>query len=203
MRILLDLDEVLCDFIGGACNRWGVGIGQLQPHWELGKWDMTPPLTKALGRCPIKAPITEIEFWARIDSDTCFWSDLKPMPWITDLMLTVQIVTGDVYIVSSPSKCVTSHTGKLMWVAKHLPKIYQEQRLIITPHKHLLANYDTILIDDRDSNVQAFRDAGGMGLVFPRYHNSQHSERYDPVSYISKYIGSTTHNNKNKEVIVV
>ncbi len=193
MRILLDMDEVLCDFVGGVCTKWGDGVDkdELLKYWEPGVWDIAPPLTKYLGRCPTTNPITETEFWNKINGDTHFWAKLKPLPWLQDLLITIQLVTGDWYVVTSPSRCLTSHVGKHLWITEHLPTVFSDQRLIITKHKHLFANYNTMLIDDRDSNVEEFRLAGGMGLVFPRHHNSNHAYKDDPVSYISKYIGAS------------
>lgn len=188
MKIFLDMDEVLVDFIGGACSRWEVQLGDVIGCWEKGVWGMVPPLGRVLGR-----ELSQEEFWEKING-VDFWTGLKPHPWMEELIGTVYQYTKEWYIVTTPSRCPTSYDGKVRWLKKRFGK--QFTSFVLTKHKHLLANRDTILIDDKDATVDAFIKAGGLGIVFPRHHNSRHEFSSNPLekvvedlSRLIRYIG--------------
>jgi 5'(3')-deoxyribonucleotidase len=179
MRILLDLDEVLADFVGGACKAWGCTKEQVEEHWELGQWDIRYPLSKALGRTEVMS--SEL-FWTRINNSEAFWVGLKPTPWMEELWAFCQCLSDDIHIVSAPSRCESSYFGKVKWLRNQFGQNFSN--FALTPYKHIFAGPDVILIDDRDENVEAFRKAGGHGLVFPRIHNSLYVFKDDPLGLI-------------------
>ena len=181
MKILLDLDEVLADFVGAACTAWGTTRPAVERHWPAGVWDLVPPLGRALGQ-----PLTPADFGARLRDRPDFWAGLAPLPWATPLLdwLTTEVGRPEtVYLVTSPSLCPSSYAGKAQWVARSLGPHWLE-RLILTGRKELLAGYDRLLIDDREESVGRFRAAGGRGIVFPAHHNSLHAHRDDPLTYV-------------------
>ena len=180
LRILIDLDEVLVDFVGGACEAWGVAKEQVLKHWEPGVWDMIPPLSKALS---LKETISEKEFWCPINKlGEGFWEDLKWLPWGRNLLQEVMKFTGDWWIASSPNQQPTSHAGKVQWIKQNFG--YDFDRFVPVRHKYLMANPNTILIDDKDENIDLFREAGGYGIVFPRHHNCLHKVNVDQITYV-------------------
>lgn len=185
VRILLDLDEVLCDFIGGAVSLWDRSIQDVQAHWTLGDWNVLPALGLSLGY-----PLSTEEFWKRIDQHgSYFWHSLTPHRWVNPLIKLVESLTKDWHVVSSPSWSVDSYVGKVQWLKTQFGRSFT--RFAITPHKEIFANPKTILIDDRDKNVQDFRKAGGWGIVFPAYNNSLHTLRDDPLRYVSQALTAT------------
>ena len=111
MRILLDMDGVLVDFISGACAAWGVSSEDVLRYWQPGEWDIVHPLCLALG---FPEPISNNQFWARLEGDS-FWLGLEPLPWLDDLLELVKGYTKDWHIVTSPSLCPTSYDGKVKW----------------------------------------------------------------------------------------
>lgn len=173
MRVLIDLDEVLTDFVGGALAAWGTSREEVLNYWSAGDWHILPPLNAALGRGdhPLPPPLTTDQFWARLAGPE-FWQGLQPLPWLDDLLALVEQYDKHWIIVSAPSLDPSSHLGKVLWLKNRFGKGFD--RFCVMPHKELFARSGTVLIDDRDSNVAKFAAAGGKGIIFPAHHNSQH-----------------------------
>lgn len=190
MRILLDMDDVLVDFVDGAAALWGLTTEDLLPHWDLGVWDCVPPLGKALHARDGDHPdgMSVADFWARVGAQAYFWDNLRPLPWCDSLLTMAAAFTDDWYIVSSPSRCPSSWSGKVRWLKDYFGEEFN--RIVLTRHKHLLAGPGVVLIDDQDSNVLEFTvdkdglPTGGEGVLFPKYHNRNHVNRDDPVRYV-------------------
>ncbi len=58
---------------------------------------------------------------------------------------------------------------KIEYIKKHLPFIYEEERIIFTKHKHLLADSQSILIDDNPDYLIPFEMNGGYGVCIGDY----------------------------------
>jgi len=62
-----------------------------------------------------------------------------------------------------------SYSGKAAWVKSFVPERgrWILRDLIVFPgdDKHLLARPNRILIDDRENNIKAWREAGGVGIL--------------------------------------
>lgn len=180
MRILLDLDEVLADFVGGAAKVWGTTKEELEKVWVLGTWHMDPALATVLGKTVAEM---EDEFWGPIDGHPEFWSELEPLPWSGELIDLVSSLTDDWFIVSSPRNLECCRLGKERWIKRVFGKAFD--RFHLTPYKHTLAMRDTVLIDDSDDNVKVFRaNFGAYGIVFPKINNSLHAQRNDPMKHV-------------------
>jgi len=178
-RIILDMDEVITDFVGAACRAWGTTTEEVVKNWEPGKWDMTGPVGKTVRG----TPLTEQEFWDKINGDTKFWSRMDETSFIGEILnLSYKVVNTNWHIVSSPSHCPTCYNGKVKWLKEKFG--YDFNRFALTPHKEIFAQPGVLLIDDRDSNIENFIKHGGAGIVFPAHHNSKHESKQDPVLYV-------------------
>lgn len=187
MRILLDLDEVLADFVGGACALWGAPIQAVRDQWVPGTWGLVEPLSAVLTTRGRKSPLSGEEFWRRLDGNVDFWAELEHLPWMDDVLTLVKEYTEDWHIVTSPSWCDSSITGKVRWVKRHLGKKFT--RILPTPHKYVCAMPGVVLVDDRESNVADFtvwkgKPTGADGILFPRLHNRNHPLEADPAKYL-------------------
>lgn len=179
IRILLDMDEVIADFIGGACRAWGVSKDAVLSAWEPGIWDMQPPLTKALD---LPELMTVDQFWLPLNT-VAFWEGLDRLPSALPIIELVTSVTKDWHVVTAPSRSPSSYTGKVLW----LKKLFGERfdRFAITPHKYIFAGENTCLIDDRESNLEEFKEhGGGHAILFPAHHNRLHGKASDPVAHV-------------------
>lgn len=172
LRIFLDLDEVLVDFVGGCCGVFKADLATLERNWPPGLWDVCVPLG-----------VSEEFFWERLSKEGArFWIDLRPLPWARELIDLVGSITDDWYIVSAPSRCSTSYDGKVRWIKNFFGPDFT--RFVLNPHKEILAKPGTVLIDDRDRNVTEFILEGGSGILWPGHQNSLHEYKRDPLAYV-------------------
>lgn len=177
--ILLDMDEVLVDFIGGACQVFDITRQQLEEARPNNQWD----IVSVIGCC-IQTNLTIEAFWEEIHGyGKDFWIDLKPLPWAEELMSLIRETTDSWYIVSAPSNCHSSYTGKIKWLKNYFGKEFD--KFVLTPHKHLLAKSDRLLIDDRLENVCGFLHNGGNALLFASTGNKLYPYADDPVRHLS------------------
>ena len=106
------------------------------------------------------------QFWSSITRTN--WSDCPTsdiFPWI--LYRAERLVgRGSVRLATSPTKCPESLAGKLDWIHKHMPP-WMHRQYHITPRKWDLARPDALLIDDREENLDLFRQEGGHGVLVP------------------------------------
>lgn len=174
--VFLDMDGVLADFVGGYCKLTGRDREELEERWlteHPGEW----MLPKVLG-CSLE------EFWEPINkAGEEFWTGLEPTRHFWDIIDAVEICySGDWFILSSPSRCHSSHSGKVKWLKNMFGSSFD--RFMLTPHKELLAGPDRILIDDSDRNCDLFEAKGGRAYVFPTVGNSQFMNSNYPVSHL-------------------
>lgn len=144
-KIYCDLDSVLVDFTKGYIDL----TGKEPPSYES-KFDKK-------------------EFWRPIDkSGGEFWSNLE---WMEDgHELWNFIAPYNPEILSSPSNSQTSVVGKEEWMIKNLPgvKLNLEQ----SEKKQVYAEPNAILIDDRDTIIERWNNAGGIGILHTSAENT-------------------------------
>jgi 5'(3')-deoxyribonucleotidase len=123
------------------------------------------------------------EFWRPIHAlGEKFWIDLEPLPWAKALIELVEQYSKDWHVVSSPSQLVESYTGKVKWLKWFFGQSFD--RFALTPHKHVFACHNVILIDDREQNIHDFTGSGGYGIVFPTLHNNRWPFADDSLHYV-------------------
>lgn len=154
MKILVDMDGVLADFVGGVRDLFG-----FNEPWPIGAYDV-----------PTAFGITPQEMWEAIDNEFDFWLNLEPLPWLDELL---RMLEGcDWWISTSPSLDPLCAAQKIEWVYRFIGPNFR--RYMIGPDKFLMANDETVLIDDSDSNYDKFTDAGGFAVLFPQPWNMNH-----------------------------
>lgn len=159
-RILLDMDGVLADFVGGACQIHS----RDNPYQDVchnGRYDIASILK-----------MSNTEFWQPMGKD--FWANL---PLTAEALDLVDLVVGyfgleNVCILSSPNLNHESMMGKLIWIERHLPQF--RRQFLFGPRKQFCAAPNHVLIDDHDDNARNFTAAGGKGFLYPRPWNSAH-----------------------------
>jgi 5'(3')-deoxyribonucleotidase len=175
----LDMDEVLVDFISGACEAHGVSREEMETHRVPGTWS----IQEALGKATTGHYLTTKEFWAPINKAGAeFWENLKPFEWTDTIIELVECTKLPWFVVTSPSFDETSYFGKIRWLKRKLGNSFD--RAIITPHKHRFA-FESLLIDDRERNLEKHVDHGGSALLFPSLGNSLYCYASCPVSVIA------------------
>lgn len=181
LRILLDLDEVLADFVGAALrlHKWTMPeyIKAQEEQGRLGQWNMVPTMGLAFNEW--LEPIAK--------GGPGFWRSLYPTKWLNQLLEMVQSYTNDWFIVSSPIPDILEqcHLGKLRWVCAECGPLFAN-RTIITSDKSLLANYKTLLIDDHEKNCKEFLAAGGNAILFTAITNPCYAQADNPLPFVEE-----------------
>jgi hypothetical protein len=158
MKVFLDMDGVLVDFVGGA-------------HRVFGKhYDRTAPLVWEFFK---EWGVTFEEFDAKCGID--FWDFLDWMPDGIGIERAVRnkFSLKDIYLLTTPMPNPGSGTGKLRWIKRCMTWAYDRTILSYAP-KSLFAKPNTLLIDDKDQNIEEFEAAGGRGILVPRPWNKLH-----------------------------
>jgi hypothetical protein len=140
--VYVDMDGVLCDF-DEQCRRCGID-------------------SQAMSRN---------EFWRQIRTKgITFWSDMPPLLCEDHLKFVwselKRMFDGNVSILSSPDKgnLKVSEAGKSAWIDKHLGPM--EARLFLLDKSEILEDKpESILIDDRESVIEAWEKKGGVGVL--------------------------------------
>ena len=137
-KIFSDMDGVITDFN----NRYKKYAGMMPSEYE-----------KKFGKD---------KFWELADAEgVAFWVG---MPWMEDGKDYWNYIKDyDVELLSSPSRSETSRLGKRLWVRNNLPGI--KLTLAQAYNKRNYAAPNHILIDDRESNIEQWRDKGGIGIL--------------------------------------
>lgn len=163
MKVYLDMDGVLVNFRKGIHDAFNISYdySTLSDKWKF--WEDWPDVTFNM----VNAVCT-----------TEFWQNLE---WMHDGLELFKAVLmkfpsdeADIYLLTTPMPNLESATGKALWVDQYVP-IFNKRLIITRTSKSLLAGLDTLLIDDKDKNVEEFVEAGGQGILVPRSWNSLHN----------------------------
>lgn len=174
-RIVLDMDGVLADFIGGICKHHDMANPYVhlanRGQWHIDKiWGMSPR-----------------EFWSGVDYT--FWTSLEKTELADTLVSTAIELVGieNVYVCTvcpdgSTRAYSTAVYAKKDWIGFHFPELINQ--LVFCKDKYLLANDSTVLVDDADHNLTAFDLAGGYSVAVPRPWNSCHDKSGNTNYYV-------------------
>ena len=176
-RVLLDMDGVIVDFLGGAKAFHGKDY-KWHPH-EPGKqteqtsWNIEPIWG-----------LTPQELWDPLDRP--FWAGLDPHPWMPQIIALLEGHFGvdNICLLTSPIRTPGAIEGKIDWIRKHLPQ-YRRQ-FLVGPAKQFCAGPRHVLVDDHDVNIKKFSDAGGHTFLFPAPWNGRFNEH--PVVALEEWL---------------
>lgn len=159
--ILLDMDGVIADFVGGVCQLFN--RMDLKEKWPNGVYE----LKEALG-------VSNNEIWRKInEAGPDFWNNLGYLD--RGLVLYEKCLRAgmEVVICTSPSLDPSCVAGKLSWLQTLMGRGFRNY--MFGCKKELMAGAG-ILIDDNDYNVTRFCDAGGQAILYPQPWNSLYFE---------------------------
>jgi len=148
-KIYCDMDGVLADFESGYEELTGIDLkGEFKKGDDF--WD------------PIKV------------AGVGFWAGLKWMPGGQELWDYLKPFNPQ--LLSAPSREQSSRIGKHVWVKHKIPGT----KLILryASQKQQLATPESILIDDRQVNIDQWEAAGGIGIL--------HTSADDTISQLKK-----------------
>lgn len=166
MRIYLDVDGVLVDFIGAASRLHGKRAQDVTGWDFFAKWG-----------------VTDDEFWGKIDDvGEDFWANLPEYPWCDELIELVEKIDPQFHLATTPSRSPSSAAGKLKWIRRKFGDKFN--RYFMCGHdKSRMAAADSILIDDGEHNVDAWMECAGNGCLFPQPWNRNRGYE-DKMAYV-------------------
>ncbi len=178
-KVFLDMDGVIADFMGALCKVHGREIPYGNPA-NLGRWD-----TEQIWG------ISEKDFWAPVASNSLeFWETIDKTPEADEIVKLAVLEFGleNVCILTAPSKDAGSVPGKRNWISKYYPCFSKRMLFATASAKHFCAGSGKYLIDDKDSNVDEFDAAGGIGILVPRPWNAEHMLEKDLIQVVRDQI---------------
>lgn len=156
-KVFLDMDGVLTNFHKGVCDAFDYPY-KLE---EMRRYDFWQEWSRDVTRKDVNC-ICNQDFWAELE-----WHEEGK-----EIMNLVANAYGieNVFLLTCPMPNMGSWTGKKVWVGSMAPDYVK--RLIVThAPKKCFAASDTLLIDDKEENVDEFIKAGGQAILIPRPWN--------------------------------
>ena len=151
-KIFSDMDGVLTDF-DASFKKASDGIAPRDYEKKFGK----------------------DKFWELIDGGGVgYWVGMPYMP--DGETYWNYIKDYDVELLSSPSRSNTSRLGKRLWVRNNMPGVKLTLAQAYLKKNYAASNH--ILIDDRESNIDQWRAAGGIGIL--------HTSASDTIQQLKK-----------------
>ena len=116
-------------------------------------------------------------FWQPVDTEgPSFWANL---PWMPDgQTLWRYIKRYKPYILSSPSRSLSSNEGKKAWCKININNQYKDLLLYQRAQKQLFSGENHILIDDLSNTIDEWNAKGGIGIL--------HTSAADTISKLKK-----------------
>ena len=170
MKVLLDVDGVLADFVGGVCKFYDRENPYQYPE-NKGVYDIVKLLEME--------PLT---FWKPLGYQ--FWKDLEKLPYADSIVEMVTDTYGEenICILTKPCDTVGCADGKVAWVKEHYPQF----NYLIGSSKSWCAYPDSILFDDHWPNVRRFREKTGLAFLMPGAWNQKHGQH--PTEELQKFL---------------
>lgn len=160
-RVLLDVDDVLCSFIGGVCKLVREHTGLEPVPEDVDRFDFIAALgLDSVVSQQIKSAISRRPRW---------WRSLDPLPGARDGLDRLRAV-ADVWIVTSPWwTCETWLGDRLAWLDAHMG--VPASRVVMTGAKHLVIG--DYIIDDRTETLREWQAAhpNGTAIQWITPHN--------------------------------
>lgn len=177
--VYLDCDQVMTDFIAGSAEAIGYyyqGTDQFPDDWTYDFFPYMGTTREAVNEhC-------DIDFWANL-------------PWIEDGKQILDVVLSrfrpnEITVLTTPMRNNGSYTGKMIWFERNVPQLYDRVIASLVPKEEFAFDFNRLLIDDCQRNVERFIKAGGAAILVPRPWNQNKKLFFDgkAVTYIVKML---------------
>lgn len=137
--------------------------------------------------------ISITEMWKVIDKEGMyFWENLETYPWANELMKVCKEYCfnngTDWRFLTSPSIDPMCAAGKIKSFQNMYGPHFRKYILCPAASKPLLCHtWEDVLIDDRESTINSWRERGGLGILFPQPWNSNRNIK-NRVEYIKEFL---------------
>jgi 5'(3')-deoxyribonucleotidase len=165
-KVFLDMDGVIAAFERQAQAYFGIEDPYLDES-NLGKFNVYSEHPRFN--------------WDALEYD--FWRGIPPTPEANELVHLLEATFGaeNITLLSAPTFNVGCMPGKKDWIGAHFPQFLR--RYLFGNAKQFCASPQSLLIDDKDENVDRFIDAGGAAILFPRPWNRNHHMAAQPMRW--------------------
>lgn len=159
-RVFLDVDGVLADFVGRACECHGVENIYLDPK------------NKGYECMHRRMGITSSEFWEPLKGNK-FWRDLDVLEEGVKTLAFLEDTFGrdNIFLLSKPADDIGYFIGRYEWIHKNFPKYLQ--RTFLHKQKHMFAGSSSLLIDDSIDNCELFQENDGTAFLYQQPWNDK------------------------------
>lgn len=168
ITVLLDVDGVLCNFVEKLCDFYGIDCEDAMQNWEpLEEYELHKTehfKAKNITEEKIKNDLLSMPFG--------WWRSMNTYPHFSDILILVDDYFKNWLFATSPimtGECLSGRLGWLNWI---YGGDLDETKVMIGHSKFLMANKNTLLIDDSEKNVKKFISMGGQAILYPRPWNS-------------------------------
>ena len=160
------MDEVICDFIGGACKLHGISRDQLESVRPPGQWDIMGCIADLTysSRGRVLADIS--------NAGEGFWLHLERLEEGLELIEWAANQDIEWHIVTTPFDNAGSYSGKLEWLKGVFGPSFRKWHP--TFYKEIFAGPDTVLIDDKEENCEEFVKNEGQAILWPCQGNKNY-----------------------------
>lgn len=164
MKLILDLDGVLVDFVKGALQ--SVNIEYDYDQYPKGIRDIEEAYNLRMSKA---------DFWNSLNEPR-FWENLEWMHDGKEILRLCEKYAGksNITICTSSGKMEFAAAGKLFWMKLNIPYYVNRHQFLIGPSKHACAAPNRVLVDDYEKNCGLFLAEGGERILVPRPWNKSH-----------------------------
>jgi 5'-nucleotidase len=152
MRIVVDMDGVLCDFASNILRHWNSSHGTQFTPDDIKTWDMKTLLGQ------------DSDPWiTKTMSKPEFFRELKALPGAIDGLLKLQTAGHQVKIVTHVSKGVyNAYDGKRAWIEENIPWFDPHDICFYTRKEEIDGE---MIIDDAPHNILNWLKVRGHAIV--------------------------------------
>ena len=157
MRILLDMDGVVADFMGAWLEQYNALTGE-----GVKLSDINDPNTSKFVGDP---------YLLRKIKDSCgFIRGLQPLPGAIESVKKLHSDGHEVIFVSNGTNCPTSGHEKRDWLKFYFHREWQYAPLVLTYQKHYVRG--DVLLEDTPRNLEKL-EHGTKALLYHQKYNAQ------------------------------
>ena len=155
--IFIDCDGVLCDFVGAVRD-----LFDMPNNWVPAEYDFIHEVDENIPR-----------FWLKTSKTENFWKDMDPLEDGLQFCHEINRINPKpivVPITQPPPMGQNFYYERTAWLRSWF--VGDLEPPIFYSNKSLFSCRNILLIDDKDSNVDEWRAAGGTAILWPRPWNS-------------------------------
>ena len=110
---------------------------------------------------------SKTQFWKQVAKiGINFWTEMNEIPGMKDLIVALDVNNVELNILSKLPITDTGNAlaGKAIWLSQHYPNIFTH--IILTKGNKRAFAKDSLLIDDKETNVKSWELRGGKAYLF-------------------------------------